>query len=105
MKLDRNNGIGKYAVINMRNIKAAMESGETGVRNAIAVLEHHGLINYGPPGNENEFFVIMLKDAHADAALATYATLASADDPEYGADVLELARRSGTNSPFCKMPD
>ncbi len=57
------------------------------------------------PGGENEFFVIMVKDRHAQAALMAYACSASETDMEFASDVFELAQRAGPASPFCKDPD
>lgn len=58
------------------------------------------------PWGRNEFFVVMLKDRHARAALAAYATdAAAAGDREYAGEVMALADRAGPSSPFCKAPD
>lgn len=56
-------------------------------------------------GGQDEFFVLMLKDRHAQAALRAYAESVRATDPEYAAEVDELASRAGPDSPFCKDPD
>jgi hypothetical protein len=58
------------------------------------------------PWGRNEFFVICLKDRYAQAALMAYAVAAAhGDDPEYSADVIELAKRAGPSSPHCKSLD
>jgi len=58
------------------------------------------------PGEENEHFVLMLKDKYARAALLAYARAATEDgDHEYAADVTELADRAGECHPKCKRPD
>jgi hypothetical protein len=87
MKLDRNintNGLGKYRLWDERKQAWVDDCG---------------------PGQEHEFFVIMLKDKHAQKALEAYAISISVDDPEFGAEVFELADRAGPNSPFCQDPD
>ena len=86
MKLDRNenpNGKGKYALLNLRTDK----------------------IEWGLVGEPDEFFVIKLKDKHAQAALAAYANSIAHDDPEFAEQVMGLAMRAGTNNPYCKDPD
>lgn len=109
MKLDRNGETGgKYAVLNMRKVREIIASEfslNCPVKNAIYALEQAGLINYGEPESESEFFVLMLKDCHSDAGLKAYAFAARNTDPEYSDDVLHLARRAGMNSKFCKTPD
>ena len=57
------------------------------------------------PGSPNEFFVIRLQDSYAPPALQAYADAARADDPEYAAEVAELAGRSGEHHSGCKQPD
>lgn len=58
------------------------------------------------PGEQNEHFVIMLKDKYARAALLAYAGAAHEDGKkEYAADVMELANRAGPMHPNCKEPD
>ena len=48
--------------------------------------------------------MLKLKDLYAPAALAAYAGAAMADDPEYAAEVLEMARRAAKH-PGRKKPD
>jgi hypothetical protein len=58
------------------------------------------------PGEPSEFFVIKLKDRHARAALLAYAASVEArGDFEYEREIIDLANRAGTCSPFCKDPD
>ena len=88
MKLDRDtnpSGTGKYALINLRK----------------------DTVEWGRPGEQDEFFVIKLRDTHAHAALQAYADSVrrAGDDPEYAEAVQALADRSGALSPFCKNPD
>jgi len=112
MKLDRNmivnNGRGKYALLKLRDLAAYQPHGafETNpVAEALTVLEQAGLIEWGYPRTEGEFFVIKLRDQYAQGALAEYATRAAMDDKEYAAEVLDLAFRAGPASKFCKRPD
>jgi len=86
MKLDRNkntNGLGKYALLNLR-------------RNTV---------EWGEPMSSQEFFVIKLKDKHAEAALLAYAESVQKEDPEFASEIKELASRAGENNPWCKSPD
>jgi hypothetical protein len=86
MKLDRNvnkDGLGKYALINLRTNK----------------------IEWGRAGEEDEFFVIKLKDVNAHAALRAYAKAARVFDSEFADEIDALAERSGVRSPFAKVPD
>jgi hypothetical protein len=118
MRLDRNEkGRGKYAIINLRKLEAMRVDPIIGlpserisvhdVENAIELLERTGLIEYGEPGTENEFFVMMLKDVGAAAALNQYKAVyyGKGEDPEYAMDISELVQRAGPNSPWCKKPD
>ena len=65
MKLDRNenpDGVGKYALINMRRVRSL-----TGIQAAMASdlltkLDVLGVIDKGVRGADDEFFVIKLKD-------------------------------------------
>jgi hypothetical protein len=108
MKLDRNNGRGKYAIVNLREIErigGVSHGHNPDIAHALRILELNNLIEYGDVGSENEFFVIKLKDKYADAALARYAAMASSDDAEYANDVAAMAARSGVHHPNCKQPD
>lgn len=86
MKMDRNinpSGLGKYALLNLRTNQ----------------------VQWGRVGEEDEFFVIKLKDKHAKVALQAYAQSAVLDDPEWAEEVYALSERAGPLSPFCKRPD
>lgn len=87
MKLDRNihpEGRGKYELRNLRTGEIVHDCG---------------------PGEEHEFFVIMLKDRNADAALRAYADKIKPRDPEFSAEVRQLALRAGVLSEFCQEPN
>jgi len=75
---------------------------------ALIERQKNNHVEYGLPGTENEFFVIKLKDRHAQAALIGYLqSLTSQDeyDAEYAMDIKELAKRSGPDNQWCKDPD
>lgn len=116
MKLDRNineNKRGKYALIKLRRLAEvdAWDGGDgevadrQAVIDAIALLERADILDWGVAGTESEFMVIRLKDRYAHNALVAYASTARLDDPEYAADILEMATRSGPYSKWCKKPD
>lgn len=112
MKMDRNlnaDGTGKYALIKLRNMPTGDDvlarQANAEVHAALVVLNGHGMLDWGNVHSESEFFVIRLKDRFAKAALIAYANQARAVDPEWAAEVLVMAGRSGTRSPFCKTPD
>ncbi len=110
MKLDRNlpdnKGLGKYIIINLRRVhKIEGAIGPPKVNEAINTLDQAGVLDWGTLGEEDEFFVIKLKDQNARAALRAYAEKAAAIDPEWAQEVLELADRAGECSPYCKAPD
>ena len=96
---------GKYGVIRMQ--KLPDEPGRRAdVDFALRTLETNGMLEWGDPGTENEFFVIMLKDIYAAAALKAYAMAVLNDgDEKYDDEVLQLAKRAGPNSSRCKKPD
>jgi hypothetical protein len=106
MKLDRNltqDGKGKYALVRLRTI-------DIGNRNkvptdALHTLDEWKKLDWGRVGEEDEFFVIKLKDRYAFDALAAYAKAAEADDPEYAEEIREMLPRAGVNSKYCKVPD
>lgn len=105
MQLDRNinpTGKGKYALINMRKIEGDPRTAED---LAAAILAHPEAVEFGTAGTPGEFFVIKLKDEHAQAALDAYAQSAAAQDIQYAAEIERLAARSGSNHPNCKRPD
>lgn len=115
MKLDRNlnaTGRGKYALLKLRRLAEIDTPGNpdhihrAGVRHALRLLQNCGILDYGDTV-DSEFFVIRLKDRCARGALETYAHGARflLDDPEYAAEIDDMARRSGPNHPNCKDPD
>lgn len=75
------------------------------VAQAIKTLEEAGALEWGRTGAPDEFFLIKLKDKYAKHALEQYAAAVGSDDPEYSDAVFDLSKRSGKNSPFCKVPD
>jgi hypothetical protein len=116
MKLDRNingNRRGKYALLKLRRLTEIEawdgRDGEIADRqaviDAIALLERAGVLDWGYAGTEGEFMLIRLKDKYADVALKAYAAAAHEDDPEYAAEIHDMAERAGRNSAWCKNPD
>lgn len=105
MRLDRNTnqkGKGKYALINLRRANPQNED----VRAAIATLDWHGVIDWGDAWSKDEFFVIKLCDEFSQKALLQYSLTANVEGlREYSQDILEMAKRAGADSPFCKKPD
>lgn len=105
MRLDRNtnpSGKGKYAVINLRKIPGDPRNAQ---ELAEAILANPECVEFGIAGSPDEFWLLKLKDEHAEAALYAYAGHALPKDPEYAAEVAGLARCAGRNSLFCKTPD
>lgn len=99
MRLDRNiKGSGKYALVRVRKLTPHG-------RDILDQMVTAKVADMGTAGDEDEFFAIKLKDKYAQAALLAYAKAAAADDPEYAADVRELAARAGPASRWCKKPD
>lgn len=105
MKLDRNYGTGKYAIVKMRVLHALPPTIRKEADVALLYLASLGLIESPAPKSEEEFFVIRLRDQYAAVALDAYATAAATYDPEYAGEVQTLADRAGPRSPFCKRPD
>jgi hypothetical protein len=98
---------GKYAVVRMQKLPDD-PGARADVDFAFRMLEHHGMLEWGEPKTGGEFFVIMLKDRYAHAALKAYGLAVLEDDAAdeaYADDVCELMGRAGRNSPFCKRPD
>lgn len=112
MRLDQHttpDGSGKYALVKLRQVRDILGQGSSTsrqVKQALQVLTEAGALDESVMEGEGEFFVIRLRDRHSTDALAAYARSAeSAGDLELAGDVRELARRSGSNSPFLKDPD
>ena len=102
MKLDRNenaSGKGKYALLKLRSVEYG-----AGIASAIDVLDDAGLIEWGLPGTDGEFFVMKLRDAYAAKALEAYAEVAMQEDEEFATEVLRLADRARQH-PNRKLPD
>ena len=104
MKLDRNlnkDGIGKYALINLRKVP---NEENTDISNALFILDKAGVIEWGIPGYDDEFFVIKLKDIFAARALYAYSDMASGFDIEWAKEVARLAQVAEVH-PNKKFPD
>lgn len=107
MKLDRNQGnegVGKYALINMRRYRKLDYVDAREASDMLARLDALGVIDKGARGDSDEFFVIKLKDKYAPAALHAYANAAADDDPEFSTEVTALAVRA-EHHPDKKQPD
>lgn len=116
MKLDRNrspDSPGKYALIKIRKLDEMLQvipaprihsEKVIEIQHALRVLEEAGILDWCDTP-ETEAFVIRLKDKHAGGALYQYATSAFLDDLEYAHDIMDLAKRSGSNHPLCRRPD
>lgn len=105
MKLDRDlnpTGKGKYALINMRKIPS---NPTTALELAEAIRLNPEAVEFGEVGSPGEFWLVKLKDENADVCLYGYAGKILAKDPEFAAEVSNMAKRSGPNSPYCKAPD
>jgi hypothetical protein len=106
MKLDRTirgDGKCKYALVKMRAIAAGPPQVQSLVKNALATLERAGVLDYAASG-ESECFVIRLRDQNAAPALAAYAMSAYQYDPEFGREILTLARKAAEH-PNKHRPD
>src|ERR1700739_1538607 len=100
MKLDRNLGdLGKYALILVRKLPALGNPADDpfgraragSIWAAIRLVDREGLIDWGPPGSDSEFFVMRLKDRHSHRGLNSYADDALATgDKEYSQQVFEM---------------
>jgi len=110
MRLVRNtteSGRGKYMLVLTRKLDAhnSKEPYPNRVSDAIDVLTEAGILDDPYPETEGEFFVLRLRDRHAQAALHAYANSVGATDAQFAAEVRELADRAGPSSPWCKEPD
>lgn len=106
MKLDRNinaDGRGKYAIVNQRRLLYLEAGKDFSATSSVSALAEKGVVDFGDTP-ETEFFLIRLKDKYAAPALAAYALAAFRDDPEYGLEVLNLAKRAAEH-PMQKSPD
>lgn len=102
MQLDRNTNPdhrGKYGLIQLRHTKKTL-----GQIDALLCQDGEPFtVDWGNTPN-SEFFVIRLRDKYAAPALAAYAMAAYRDDPEYGLEVLNLAKEAAEH-PNQKIPD
>ena len=114
MKMDRNlndDGIGKYAVINLRRLNdlcghvGTFRRWTPAVEQALMTLENLEVLDWGRTGAPDEFFLIRLRDKHAMHALMAYHASVYKDDPEFANEVRDMALRSGPFHPLCKAPD
>lgn len=109
MKMDRNittnRGGGKYAIVNMRGLRGLGATERAHAKAMLDGLHAMGLIDYGNVGTPSEFFLVKLKDRHSRPALHAYAESIASVDPEFCAEVCEMAERAGASSPWCKEPD
>lgn len=106
MKLDRNinpDGRGKYALVLMRKLTSCEERKDFSATSAVEALAQRGIVDYGSTP-DTDFFVLRLKDKYTGPALAAYALAAWSDDPEYGLEVLELAKKAAEHA-NTKEPD
>jgi hypothetical protein len=107
MKLARNTTPGgkcKYALISLEKV-ARTEDPSGRIAQALQDLEQAGILDYGLPGTEREFFAMLLRDRNTPSGLLGYAQSVEERDPEFASEVRDLAGRAGLNSPFCKDPD
>lgn len=95
-------GAGRFAVVDTRLLDKVPSTFDELMQE---LAKHPEAVKFGPPGSKDEFFVVMLKDECAEAALTAYAQHAASFDKEYASAVLDLADRAGPNSPWCKRPD
>lgn len=114
MLLDRDsteNNAGKYAIVNIRKIRSLQPDTIPNalqihrIKEALKTLEDEGVLEYGPVGSKEEFFVLKLKDINTPAALLAYAASAEETDREYALEIMKLRQRAGKNHPDCKQPD
>lgn len=116
LKLMRNDpsrgGLCKYALIRLDKIDLAgwqHDADEDALKRHIInqLIADRSLIELGRPHAEDEFFVIKLKDdLGAVQALIAYSQACHSHGlPEFGAQITDLAWRSGNGSPYRKFPD
>jgi hypothetical protein len=111
MKLDRNinsDGSGKYALLKLRALANASGADLKAFGDALDILKRLGVLDWGNVGTESEFMVMRLKDKYAYKGLmGYYNAIMQEDQPdfEYAEDVLDMAKRAGPHSQWCKKPD
>lgn len=108
MRLIRNttpDGKCKYALVRLDKIRKSTDGNKVESQVCLERLEKLGFLEYAGKNDNEEAFVIKLKDAYAYKALLSYAHTASdCGDSELAMDVEELALRS-RNHPKRKLPD
>lgn len=108
MKLDRNineDGLGKYALVLLRNYRAMPEGeAKSECTRAIDTLVEHDVLDLGGIGAESDFFVLRFRDVGAAIALGAYASCFRQTDPEWADEVQKLAE-TAYNHPNKKQPD
>jgi hypothetical protein len=107
MRLDRNeniDGMGKYALINLRRLSMCTGLVLDRALAAYGDLRSLNLLDEGIRGEDDEFFVIKIKDKFAEPALSAYANAAAESDPEWAKEVTALATRAA-HHPNKKQPD
>jgi hypothetical protein len=107
MTLIRNqttDGTCKYALVRLDKIKEKFPNiSKEDILKMFGFMANY--IEIGEPQSEEEFFAIKLKDVASTPALVSYSdAIARQGYEQMGKEVLELAQRSGENSPFCHKP-
>jgi hypothetical protein len=108
MKLMRNvtpDGQCKYAAVRVDKLAALLPTERQEVQRALDTLAAYGLLENPKPGEQEEFFLVKLKDRHSPAALYAYADSIRPTDAEFASEVTRLCFRAGERSPWCKEPD
>lgn len=111
MKLDRNinsDGRGKYALLKLRALDNANGADLAAAGDAMQTLLQLGVLDWGNAGTESEFWLMRLKDKYAYKGLMGYFRAVTDDekpDLEYAQELLDMAKRAGPFSPWCKTPD
>src|SRR5690554_2280461 len=83
-KIPENKGEGKYALVNMRRVRALEEHHQESIRSLLRTLDRYGVLD------KDAFFPIKMKDKYAAPALMAYAERARLDDPEWANEIMRL---------------
>lgn len=95
----------KYAAIRNDKIAKLNTSDRAGALQAMETLALLGVLENPRSGDEEEFFLMKLKDRRAFRPLIAYALVSDEEgDAEMAEDMREMAQRSA-NSPWRKQPD
>jgi hypothetical protein len=102
MKLDRNinsDGSGKYALVNLRKVRALGDQSPLAcqVANAIDLLEDSGLLSFGYESPDQQFFVLKYGDKFTASALRMYAC-----EARNCADAIKLAGLKEQSESLCE---